>query len=214
MSFEWFVSKRYLRAKRKQKFISLISVISILGVAVGVMALIVVLSVYTGFTEGLRDQIIGINSHILVQRYGYNIEKPETIAARIESVKGVVATTPYIFSQVLISSGQNSSGVVLRGIDPQTAGKVINIGRQMTSGRLTDLDREDTLPGIVLGKEMARQLTVARGSKVRLISPNGPLSPVGILPKIAPARWWVSLKQACSSMTPPSVSSTLQPPAA
>ena len=184
MSFEWFVSKRYLRAKRKQKFISLISVISILGVAVGVMALIVVLSVYTGFTEGLRDQIIGINSHILVQRYGYNIEKPETIAARIESVKGVVATTPYIFSQVLISSGQNSSGVVLRGIDPQTAGKVINIGRQMTSGRLTDLDREDTLPGIVLGKEMARQLTVARGSKVRLISPNGPLSPVGILPKI------------------------------
>lgn len=184
MSFEWFVSKRYLRAKRKQKFISLISVISILGVAVGVMALIVVLSVYTGFTEALRDQIIGINSHILVQRYGINIDEPEKIAARIESVEGVVATTPYIFSQVLISSGQNSSGIVLRGIDPRTAGEVINIGQKMTSGKLTDLDRDDTLPGIVLGKEMARQLTVARGSKVRLISPNGPLSPVGILPKI------------------------------
>lgn len=184
MSFEWFVSKRYLRAKRKQKFISLISVISILGVAVGVMALIVVLSVYTGFTEALRDQIIGINSHILVQRYGINIDEPEKIAARIESVQGVVATTPYIFSQVLISSGQNSSGIVLRGIDPRTAGEVINIGQKMTSGKLTDLDRDDTLPGIVLGKEMARQLTVARGSKVRLISPNGPLSPVGILPKI------------------------------
>ena len=73
MTFEWFVSRRYLRAKRKQKFISLISIISILGVAVGVLALIIVLSVYTGFTEGLRDQIIGINSHILVQRYGNNI---------------------------------------------------------------------------------------------------------------------------------------------
>ncbi len=184
MSFEWFVSKRYLRAKRKQKFISLISIISILGVAVGVMALIVVLSVYTGFTEGLRDQIIGINSHILVQRYGYDIEKPEQLATEVESVKGVVATTPYIFSQVLISSGSKSSGIVLRGIDPQTAGKVINIGKKMNSGELTDLDRNDSLPGIVLGKEMARQLTVAKGSKVRIISPNGPLSPVGILPKI------------------------------
>ena len=118
MSFEWFVSKRYLRAKRKQKFISLISIISILGVAVGVMALIVVLSVYTGFTEGLRDQIIGINSHILVQRYGYNILEQEELTRQIESIQGVEATTPYIFSQVLISSGQNSSGVVLRGIDP------------------------------------------------------------------------------------------------
>jgi lipoprotein-releasing system permease protein len=184
MSFEWFVSKRYLRAKRKQKFISLISIISILGVAVGVMALIIVLSVYTGFTEGLRDQIIGINSHILVQRYGFNIEKPEKLAAQVESVKGVVATTPYIFSQVLISSGHNSSGVVLRGIDPQSAGKVINIGEKMTSGKLIDLDRDNTIPGIVLGKEMARQLTVSKGSKVRLISPNGPLSPMGVLPQI------------------------------
>jgi lipoprotein-releasing system permease protein len=184
MSFEWFVSRRYLRAKRKQKFISLISVISILGVAVGVMALIVVLSVYTGFTEGLRDQIIGINSHILVQRYGYNINEPEKLAQKIQSVKGVVATTPYIFSQVLISSGHNSSGVVLRGIDPQTAGKVINIGKQMKTGKLTDLSNEDTLPGIIIGKEMARQLSIAKGGKVRLISPEGPLSPFGVLPKI------------------------------
>lgn len=184
MSFEWFVSKRYLRAKRKQKFISLISVISILGVAVGVMALIVVLSVYTGFTEGLRDQIIGINSHILVQRYGYNIKEPEKIAGQIESVKGVLATTPYIFSQVLISSGSNSSGVVLRGIDPKSAGEVINIGRQMESGSLDDLDRQDQIPGIIIGKELARQLNINKGSRVRLISPDGPLSPIGVLPKI------------------------------
>lgn len=184
MSFEWFVSKRYLRAKRKQKFISLISIISILGVAVGVMALIVVLSVYTGFTEGLRDQIIGINSHILVQKYGYNINKPQKLAEKIESVEGVVATTPYIFSQVLISSGHNSSGVVLRGIDPLTAGTVINIGKKMKSGKLTDLALDNTLPGIILGKEMASQLRIRTGDKVRLISPDGPLSPIGVLPKI------------------------------
>lgn len=184
MSFEWFVSKRYLRAKRKQKFISLISIISILGVAVGVMALIVVLSVYTGFTEGLRDQIIGINSHILVQKYGYNINKPQKLAEKIESVEGVVATTPYIFSQVLISSGHNSSGVVLRGIDPLTAGTVINIGKKMKSGKLTDLALDNTLPGIILGKEIASQLRIRTGDKVRLISPDGPLSPIGVLPKI------------------------------
>jgi len=184
MAFEWFVSQRYLRAKRKQKFISLISVISILGVAVGVMALIVVLSVYTGFTEGLRDQIIGINSHILVQRYGFNIDDPQTVADEIATVPGVEATTPYIFSQVLISSGSNSTGIVLRGIDPETAGNVINIGREMKSGTLADLERDNALPGIIIGKEMARQLGVTKGSKVRVISPNGPLSPVGVLPKI------------------------------
>jgi len=184
MTFEWFVSRRYLRAKRKQKFISLISIISILGVAVGVMALIIVLSVYTGFTEGLRDQIIGINSHILVQRYGNNITNQKELAEQIESVKEVMATTPYIFSQALISSGHNSSGIVLRGIDPQSASNVINIGEKMQSGKLTDLDRDDNIPGIILGLEMARQLSVARGNKIRLISPNGPLSPVGVLPKI------------------------------
>src|SRR5512143_2116385 len=106
MSFEWFVSRRYLRAKRKQKFISLISVISIAGVAVGVMALIVVLAVYTGFTEGLRDQIIGINSHILVQHYGMNLLHPGEMRKEIETVPGVAATTPYIYGQALISSEQ------------------------------------------------------------------------------------------------------------
>ncbi|MDY0351512.1 MAG: lipoprotein-releasing ABC transporter permease subunit [Desulfobulbaceae bacterium] len=184
MNFEWFVSRRYLRAKRKQKFISLISVISILGVAVGVMALIVVLSVYTGFTEGLRDQIIGINSHILVQRFGGNITDPEETAARIEQVKGVEATSPYIYSQALISSAQASSGIVLRGIDPAGAGRVINIGRQMQSGELADLDLPGDLPGIIIGLELARQLNVGTGSRIRLISPEGPLSPMGVLPKI------------------------------
>jgi lipoprotein-releasing system permease protein len=184
MNFEWFVSRRYLRAKRKQKFISLISVISILGVAVGVMALIVVLSVYTGFTEGLRDQIIGINSHILVQRYGGNIDRPDEIAGRIEQVKGVEATSPYIYGQALISSSYNSSGIVLRGIEPSTASRVINIGRQMKSGELTDLDLPGELPAIIIGLELARQLNVGSGSKIRLISPEGPLSPMGVLPKI------------------------------
>lgn len=184
MTFEWFVSLRYLRAKRKQKFISLISIISVLGVAVGVMALIVVLSVYTGFTEGLRDQIIGVNAHALVQRFGGTIARPQRVVEDILAVKGVEAATPYIHAQALISSGHNSSGVVLRGIDPETAGNVITIERKMKAGSLQDLETDSGLPTIILGLELARQLRVNMGDKIRLISPNGPLSPMGILPKV------------------------------
>jgi lipoprotein-releasing system permease protein len=183
-SFEWFVSLRYLRAKRKQKFISLITLISILGVAVGVMALIVVLSVFTGFTEGLRDQIIGVNAHALVQRLGSTINAPEEVAAAIEAVEGVEATTPYIYGQALISSATQSTGVVLRGIDAGSAMRVLGIGEKMVAGRLTDLDSPAEVPPIVLGRDMARQLQVGVGDRVRLISPNGPLSPMGVLPRI------------------------------
>ncbi len=188
MNFEWFVSLRYLRAKRKQKFISLISVISVLGVAVGVLALIVVLSVYTGFTEGLRDQIIGVNAHALVQRLGGIISRPDAVIKKIRTVPGVEAATPYIYGQALISSGRNSTGVVLRGIDPKSAGKVITIDREMKTGSLQDLENENGLPPIILGIELARQLRVGTGSKIRLISPNGPLSPLGVLPKVRTCR--------------------------
>lgn len=188
MNFEWFVSLRYLRAKRKQKFISLISVISVLGVAVGVLALIVVLSVYTGFTEGLRDQIIGVNAHALVQRLGGVISRPEKVINEIRTVQGVEAATPYIYGQALISSGQNSTGVVLRGIDPETAGRVITIDREMKTGSLQDLENTNGLPAIILGVELARRLRVNTGSKIRLISPNGPLSPLGVLPKVRTCR--------------------------
>ncbi len=184
MSFERFVSFRYLRAKRKQKFISLISIISVLGVAVGVMALIVVLSVYTGFTEGLRDQIIGINAHVLVQQYGGEIDDPDQVEREVESVDGVVAATPYIFGQALITSGRQSTGVVLRGIDPRTAGRVINLGEKIISGSLEALEGDQGLPTILLGKDLANQLRVNTGWKIRLISPNGPLTPMGVLPKV------------------------------
>ena len=183
-SFEWFVSLRYLRAKRKQKFISLITLISILGVAVGVMALIVVLSVWTGFTEGLRDQIIGINAHAVVQRYGAAVDDSPAMMDTIKSVDGVVATTPYIYGQALISSATHSSGIAIRGIDAPSALQVLGLGQKMTDGQLTSLDAPREIPGIVLGREITRQLRVEVGDKVRLLSPNGPLSPMGVLPKI------------------------------
>lgn len=183
-SFAWFVSMRYLRAKRKQKFISMITLISILGVAVGVMALIVVLSVFTGFTEGLRDQIIGVNAHALVQRFNAPITDSNEVIATVEQVEGVVATTPFIYGQALISSATQSTGVVLRGIEARSAQRVLSIGQKMVAGQLTDLDAPTEIPAILLGRDMARQLQVGLGDRVRLISPNGPLSPMGVLPKI------------------------------
>ena len=147
-----------------------------------------VLSVYTGFTEGLRDQIIGVNAHALVQRFGTPITDTDKVRTAIEGVPGVEATTPYIYGQALISSAGQSSGIVLRGIDATSAMRVINIGRKMLDGELGDLDKPTEVPGIVLGRDMASQLQVWVGDKIRLISPNGPLSPMGVLPKVRTCR--------------------------
>lgn len=184
--YEWFISLRYLRAKHRQGFISLISMISVAGITVGVIALIVVLSVYAGFTDGLRDQILGINSHIIVQQTGGSIQNYELTRDRVLTVRGVTGATPYLYAQTLLSGSSGGSGVVLRGIDPKTAANVISLGDQMIAGAMTDLinQPDNRIPGIILGKQLAEDLRVGPGSKVRLISPSGPLTPMGVIPKI------------------------------
>jgi len=186
MRFEWFVSLRYLKAKRKQGFISLISIISVAGVAIGVMALIIVLAVMTGFTKELRDKILGINSHIIVQRYGGEIDDYQAVAAAISGIEGVSATTPYIYTQTMITSQRAGTGAILRGVDPATADGVLNIEKYLKGCTLADLGRREDRrpPAIILGSELARQLRVYRGDKVRLMSSSGPLTPIGIIPKI------------------------------
>ncbi len=184
--YEWFISLRYLRAKHRQGFISLISLISVAGITVGVIALIVVLSVYAGFTDGLRDQILGINSHIIVQQSAGVIEDYELTRERVLTVPGVTGATPYLYAQTLISGSSGGAGVVLRGIDPATAATVISLGSQMTAGAMADLNSQpdSRIPGIILGKQLAHDLRVGPGSKIRLISPSGPLTPMGVIPKI------------------------------
>ena len=187
-AFAWFVSLRYLRTKRKQKFISLITLISILGVAVGVMALIVVLAVYTGFTEGLRDQIIGINSHVIVQSYAGAIRQPRELMAAVAATPGVVAQTPVIYTQALITSNATSSGVVLHGIDPESNQKVVAIGEKMKSGALESLNQEQP-PTIVLGSDLARTLQVLPGDRVQLLTPNGAVDRKSGVGKECRSRW-------------------------
>ena len=188
--YESFISLRYLRAKHRQGFISLISLISVAGITVGVIALIVVLSVYAGFTDGLRDQILGINSHIIVQRTGGAISNYEQTRERVLTVPGVTGATPYLYAQTLLSGSSGGSGVVLRGIDPTTAVGVISLADQMIAGSIDDLINgpENRVPGIILGQQLANELRVGPGSKVRLISPSGPLTPMGVIPKIKTSR--------------------------
>lgn len=191
MKFEWFIGLRYLRAKHRHGFISLISLISVGGITVGVIALIVVLAVFSGFTDGLRDQILGVNSHIIVQNLGGSIKNYELTRDRILTVDGVVGATPYLYAQTLLSSASGGNGVVLRGIDPETAKNVINLPRQMTKGSIDDLIADQDvsgIPNIILGKNLANDLRVQVDDKIKLISPAGPLTPMGIIPKIKTCR--------------------------
>ena len=123
MSYELFIGLRYLKAKRKQTFVSLITLISIAGVMVGVTALIVVIAVMNGFKEDLRDKILGVTSHVVISRFDGNISKYQEVRAKVGEVSGVNAATPFIYTQVMISSRKAISGAVLRGIEPKTASK-------------------------------------------------------------------------------------------
>ncbi|MDX2434938.1 MAG: lipoprotein-releasing ABC transporter permease subunit [Desulfobacterales bacterium] len=202
MGYEWFISLRYLKAKRRQGFISLISIISVAGVAVGVMALIVVLAVMTGFTDSLREKILGINSHIVVQRLGNGITDYKGLSQEILQENGVMAATPYTYSQTMLSAFDASAGAVIRGIDPTTANDVLSLNSQLAKGRVSDLNNGSlspgdsktdklpsrVLPGIILGKELAKNLHVGINDNIRLFSPSGPLTPMGVIPKIKTCR--------------------------
>ena len=188
--FEWFVGLRYLRAKHKHGFISLISFISVAGITVGVIALIVVLAVYSGFTDGMRDQILGVNSHIIVQHLNGSINNYQQAREKILTVKDVTGATPYLYAQTLLSGAAGGNGVVLRGMDPATAGNVVGLGKQMIKGSIKDLDQDKDVrvPNIILGKNLAAELHVGVDDRVRLISPSGPLTPMGIIPKVKTCR--------------------------
>ncbi len=194
MGYELFISFRYLRAKRKQVFLSIITFISIAGIFLGVAALIIVLAVMNGFETELRNKILGINSHIVLMKYTGPVKEYEKIREEVKSVKGVVASTPFIYSQVMLKSGERVSGVVLRGLDPESALKVINLGK-MEEGRLDYLSEKGqstlkvapalaNLPGIVVGKELAKNLGLSLFETVDIVSPMGISTPMGMVPRM------------------------------
>ncbi len=211
LRYELFMALRYLRAKKKHKFISIISAISTGGVALGVMALIVVIAVMAGFENHLRTKILGINAHLLVRSYTGPFDHVEAIKKRIEGVSippksaifglfsrlrhgeegaRVICATPIVYIQALLSSGRAVSGVAIRGVDPESVKKVVTFGK-IISGRGISAFKEykggDIYP-IIIGKELALTLGISAGDSIRIVLPSGTITPIGMMPRIRTVR--------------------------
>ncbi|MDX9816044.1 MAG: lipoprotein-releasing ABC transporter permease subunit [Smithellaceae bacterium] len=197
MGYEFFISKRYLKAKRKQVFVSIITFISILGIFLGVAALIIVLAVMNGFEKDLRTKILGIKSHIEVMAdVNGSMKNYQEVRKTIAGVEGVVASTPFIYSQAMIRSGNSVSGVVIRGLDTKSASQVIKLGKmregeieyldKIPPGILEKIPRENAhFGGIVIGKEMARNFGIFLLDTITIISPVGISTPMGMMPRMS-----------------------------
>ncbi|HLK10467.1 MAG TPA: lipoprotein-releasing ABC transporter permease subunit [Candidatus Binatia bacterium] len=196
MRWELFVGLRYLRSRRR-RLLSLISMVSLLGVTIGVATLNIVLAVMTGFEQDLRDKILGFNPHVVVLNYGGALEDFPAALAKIERVPGVMAAAPFVYGQAMIALGRSVSGVVVRGIDPARAGSVVDVERHLRSGSLAALGERHRivlpadegggtveLGGLLVGQELARQLGVAPGDVVTVLSPLGTPSPAGMVPRV------------------------------
>ena len=193
MNYELFIGLRYLRARRQETFISLITVISILGVMIGVMTLNVVMAVMTGFEETLRDRLLGINAHIALLKSGDQLSEYEELLQQVVKQEGVVAASPAIYGQVMLTSGSRVSGVVVRGVDPDRVNAVVDLQRYMKQGSIAGLkqqnpvqlqDRTIMLPGVIMGERLAAQLGVFVGSPLQVVSPLGSPTAIGVIPKV------------------------------
>jgi lipoprotein-releasing system permease protein len=193
MRYELFIGMRYLQARRRETFISLITIISVLGVMIAVMTLNVVMAVMSGFEETLRDRLLGINAHIAIVRSGEPMQDYEKVIEQVKSDSDVVAASPTIYGQVMLTSGSRVSGVVVRGVDPDRVNNVVNIQKYLLGGSLAGLktqhaiqveDRTVLLPGIILGERLANQLGVFQGSQVQVVSPLGSPTAIGVIPKV------------------------------
>lgn len=197
MRYELFLSLRYLRARRREVFVSLITMISMIGVMIGVMTLNVVLAVMTGFEEDLRDRILGFNPHVVISSLQGLVDGYPDVLDAVRQVPDVVAAAPFVYSQVMASAGQNVSGVLVRGVDPALASAVVDIAAYLSEGEIEQLGRkqefsflnEETvhtvqLSGVLIGHELARQLGVSVGDPIKVISPLGTTPGVGgLVPK-------------------------------
>jgi lipoprotein-releasing system permease protein len=184
MPFELHVALRYLLARRKQAFISVISLISILGVLVGVMALVIAVALMTGLQGELRDRLLGSTAHVYVWRIG-GMTDYQAEVARLRAMPHVVGAAPTTQGPALAMVGEHSKFLTIKGIDPVLEKQVTDIGRSMKSGRLSAIASEDPdqPPGIVLGQDLARDLGVTVGDTLRVLTAQGTVSPFGVLPR-------------------------------
>lgn len=181
-SYELFIGLRYTRAKRRNHFISFISLISLLGITLGMTALITVMSVMNGFQKEIRTRILGVASHVQISGVNDKLVDWQEVANEAIKHDQVEAAAPFVGAQGMVSFNQVVRGVLVRGILPSTEDKVADFSKMMISGKLNDLSSGDF--GIVFGAELAKSLGVSKGDSVILISPQGQMTPVGILPRL------------------------------
>jgi len=186
LRFELFVALRHLLARRKQVFISLISLISIMGIALGVMALVVVIAVMSGFEKELKKKILGNTAHIMVMKYGGAIKNYDNLTATINKLDGVEEAAPFIMSQAMLTHGRQVSGAGIRGIDQNHDPLRKKLESMLVDGHYfsTRKDNKNPAPEIILGSELAKNLGVRPGSNLRLVAPSGSPTPLGLIPRM------------------------------
>jgi lipoprotein-releasing system permease protein len=182
-AFEWMLSLRYLRARRKEGFISVIAGFSFLGIMLGVATLIIVMAVMNGFRKELLDKILGLNGHLLIQPLESPLTDWREVAARVAKVDGVVLVSPVVEGQALASSAFNATGVLVRGVRGDDLARLPSIGNNIKQGTLEGFDDAE---GVAIGRRLADQLSLRAGDNVTLVHPKGARTPIGVMPRIKP----------------------------
>ena len=184
MPFELQIALRYLLAKRRQVFISVISLVSTIGVTVGVMALIIALALMTGLQNELRDRILGSSAHVYVWKPSGLVDYRAEVA-RMKEIPGVAGVAPALLGKALVTSDRGEGFITVKGIDPELESAVTDIGKSMTAGEVTDLKPAsgDDFAGIIIGKPLSGSLSSFPGDVITLVTPQGSLSPMGLMPR-------------------------------
>ncbi len=179
--FEWLLSLRYLRARRKEGFISVIAGFSFLGIMLGVATLIIVMAVMNGFRKELLDKILGLNGHLLIQPLESPLTDWEQVAQRVSGVDGVTLAAPIVEGQALASSPFNAAGVLVRGVRGGDLAKLPSIANKIKQGTLEGFDQSQA---VVIGRRLADQLSLHASDSVTLVAPRGAVTPMGTTPRI------------------------------
>ncbi len=181
--FEWLLSGRYLRARRKEGFISVIAGFSFLGIMLGVATLIIVMAVMNGFRKELLDKILGLNGHLLVQPLESPLTDWKDVAERISQAGGIRLAAPVVDGQALASSPFNAAGVLVRGIRAEDLNNLTSIAKNIKQGTLEGFDEGQ---GVAIGRRLADQLSLHAGDSITLVAPKGAVTPMGMTPRIKP----------------------------
>ena len=179
--FEWMVAARYLRAKRQESFISVISGFSLVGIALGVATLIIVMSVMNGFRAELLGRILGLNGHLIVQSVTGSVSDYDAAAARIRALPGVTGAMPIVEGQVLVNSDNLSYGALVRGIETEDFKRLTTVYSTLTPGAMDGFDEGQS---VILGARLAQKLGLVPGMTVTLVAPKGAVTPFGTTPRI------------------------------